>query len=181
MPPVNDGGVRCAGDIGTGLDRAGLGGRRKGSGGSTDGCSGLGILRHGLIYSQTACHHDAESLAKAAANASAAQADEEARREKLARKEEKRRLAAERRARRAEEIAQDKIARARQPRPQWASRSAWKMDLGPITYYFAVGKAAFPASVSVTPQETPSAFGRPLDWWYDELAGTFYTLVVEAR
>src|SRR5438270_14003176 len=80
-----------------------------------------------------------------------------------------------------EEIAQDKIARARQPRPQWASRSAWKMELGPITYYFAVGKAAFPASVSVTPQETPSAAGRPLDWWYDELAGIFYTLVVEAR
>lgn len=80
-----------------------------------------------------------------------------------------------------EEIAQDKIARARQPRPQWVSRNAWKMDLGPITYYFAVGKAAFPASVSVTPQDAPPALGRPLDWWYDEMAGTFYTLVVEAR
>src|SRR5436853_2060853 len=76
----------------------------------------------------------------------------------------------------AEEIAQDKISRSRQPRPQWASRSAWKMDLGPITYYFAVGKAAFPASVSVTPQDSPPAAGRPLDWWYDELAGIFYTL-----
>jgi hypothetical protein len=81
----------------------------------------------------------------------------------------------------AEEIAQDKIARARQPRPQWVSRSAWKMELGPLTYYFAVGKASFPASVSVTPQDAPPAAGRPLDWWYDELAGIFYTLVVEAR
>ena len=80
-----------------------------------------------------------------------------------------------------EEIAQDKIARARQARPQWVSRNAWKMDLGPITYYFAVGKAAFPASVSVTPQDAPAAAGRPLDWWYDETAGTFYTLVVDAR
>lgn len=81
----------------------------------------------------------------------------------------------------AEEIAQDKIARARQPRPQWVSRSAWKMELGPITYYFAVGKASFQASLAAGPQEGPPAAGRPLDWWYDELAGTLYTLVVEAR
>ncbi len=81
----------------------------------------------------------------------------------------------------AEEIAQDKIARARQPRPQWVSRSAWKMELGPLTYYFAVGKASFQPSLSATAQEAPSGAGRPLDWWFDELAGTLYTLVVEAR
>jgi hypothetical protein len=81
----------------------------------------------------------------------------------------------------ADEIMQDKIARARQPRPQWVSRSAWKMELGPITYYFAVGKAGFPASLAAGPQDSPPAAGRPLDWWYDELAGSFYTLVVEAR
>jgi hypothetical protein len=79
-----------------------------------------------------------------------------------------------------EEIAQDKIARARQPRPQWVSRSAWKMELGPITYYFAVGKAAFPSSVNGAPSR-PASTGRPLDWWYDDTAGTLYTLVVEAR
>jgi hypothetical protein len=36
-----------------------------------------------------------------------------------------------------EEIAQDKVSRSRQQRPQWVARSAWKMELGPITYYFA--------------------------------------------
>ena len=79
-----------------------------------------------------------------------------------------------------EEIAQDKIARARQPRPQWASRSAWKMELGPVTYYFAVGKAGFPSSVGAAPDRSASA-GRPLDWWYDDVAAILYTLVVEAR
>src|SRR5919199_2316363 len=79
-----------------------------------------------------------------------------------------------------EEIAQDKIARARQPKPQWASRSAWKMELGPVTYYFAVGKAGFPSSVSAA-ADRPASSGRPLDWWYDEVAGILYTLVVEAR
>src|SRR2546429_2915818 len=70
----------------------------------------------------------------------------------------------------AEEIAQDKISRARQPRPQWVSRSAWKMELGPVTYYFAVGKAAFPSSVNNAPPR-PAGAGRPLDWWYDDMAG----------
>jgi len=79
-----------------------------------------------------------------------------------------------------EEITQDKIARSRQPRPQWASRSAWKMELGPITYYFAVGKAGFPSSVGAAPDRSASA-GRPLDWWYDNAAAILYTLVVEAR
>ncbi|HTO97556.1 MAG TPA: hypothetical protein VMK66_10975 [Myxococcales bacterium] len=82
----------------------------------------------------------------------------------------------------AEEILQDKIARARQPRPQWVSRSAWKMELGPLTYYFAVGKASLTASLAAeAAQETASAPSRPLDWWFDETAGIFYTLVVEAR
>jgi hypothetical protein len=79
-----------------------------------------------------------------------------------------------------EEIAQDKISRARQPRPQWVSRSAWKVELGPVTYYFAVGKAAFPSSVNTAPPRQASA-GRPLDWWYDDIAAALYTLVVEAR
>src|SRR5439155_25926330 len=79
-----------------------------------------------------------------------------------------------------EEIAQDKVARARQPRPQWVSRSAWKMELGPVTYYFAVGKAAFPSSVNNAPAR-PAGTGRPLDWWYDDMAGTLYTLGGEAR
>ena len=79
-----------------------------------------------------------------------------------------------------EEIAQDKVARARQPRPQWVSRSAWKMELGPVTYYFAVGKAGFPSSVGAAPDRSASA-GRPLDWWYDDAAAILYTLVVEAR
>jgi len=82
----------------------------------------------------------------------------------------------------ADEIAQDKIVRARQPRPQWVSRSAWKMELGPVTYYFAVGKAGFPKATSGTGPAAPAAAtGRPLDWWYDEAGGTFYTLVVDAR
>jgi hypothetical protein len=79
-----------------------------------------------------------------------------------------------------EEIAQDKIARSRQPKPQWASRSAWKMELGPVTYYFAVGKAGFPSSVSAAGGASGSG-GRPLDWWYDDAAAGLYTLVVEAR
>jgi hypothetical protein len=82
----------------------------------------------------------------------------------------------------AEEIAQDKVERARQARPQWVSRSAWKMELGPITYYFAVGKAGFHAAANAPAQAAPApTAGRPLDWWYDDAAGTFYTLVVDAR
>src|SRR3954468_23388604 len=82
-----------------------------------------------------------------------------------------------------EEVAQDKIARSRQPRPQWASRSAWKMELGPVTYYFAVGKASFPRASAAGAQDTGGSTppGRPLDWWYDEAAAIFYTLVVDAR
>src|SRR5256714_11377848 len=80
----------------------------------------------------------------------------------------------------AEEIAQDKISRARQPRPQWVSRSAWKMELGPVTYYFAVGMAAFPSSVNNAPPR-PVGTGRPLDWWYDDMAGTLYKLGVQGR
>jgi hypothetical protein len=81
----------------------------------------------------------------------------------------------------AEEIAQDKVARARQARPQWVSRSAWKMELGPITYYFAVGKAGLHAAASAPAPTAPATAGRPLDWWYDDAAGAFYTLVVDAR
>src|SRR2546428_13000681 len=80
----------------------------------------------------------------------------------------------------AEEIVQDKISRARQPRPQWVSRSAWKMELGPVTYYFAVGKAAFPSSVNNAPPR-PVGTGRPLDWWYDDMAGAVFTPGVEGR
>ena len=82
----------------------------------------------------------------------------------------------------ADEIAQDKIARSRQPRPQWVSKSAWKMELGPVTYYFAVGKAGFPkAAAGSAPAAAATATGRPLDWWYDDAGGTLYTLVVDAR
>ena len=80
----------------------------------------------------------------------------------------------------AEEIAQDKVVRSRQPRPEWVARSAWKMELGPITYYFAVGKAGFPAAAAAPGPSAPTT-GRPLDWWYDDAAGIFYTLVVDAR
>lgn len=82
----------------------------------------------------------------------------------------------------AEEIAQDKVVRSRQPRPEWVARSAWKMELGPITYYFAVGKAGFPAAAAASGPAAPtSTTGRPLDWWYDDAAAIFYTLVVDAR
>ena len=51
------------------------------------------------------------------------------------------------------------------------------MELGPLTYYFAVGKAGF-GSVAAGP---PPGSGRPLDWWYDPDGGALYTLVVDAR
>ena len=76
-----------------------------------------------------------------------------------------------------DEVAQDKVARARQKKPAWVSRGAWKMELGPLTYYFAVGKAGF-GSVAAGP---PPGSGRPLDWWYDPDGGALYTLVVDAR
>jgi hypothetical protein len=81
-----------------------------------------------------------------------------------------------------EQIAEDKVARSRQARPQWVDKTTWKVELGPVTYYFAVGKASFHAAapVSTAPAPAPSS-GRPLDWWYDDAAGTFYTLVVDAR
>src|SRR5258705_9300527 len=74
-----------------------------------------------------------------------------------------------------EEVTQDKIVRSRQPKPQWVSKSAWKMELGPVTYYFAVGKAGFPKATSGTGPAAPAAAtGRPLDWWYDEAGGKVY-------
>lgn len=81
----------------------------------------------------------------------------------------------------AEQIAQDKVARARQPRPQWVDKTTWKVELGPVTYYFAVGRAAFHAAAAPGTGAPAASSGRPLDWWYDEAAGAFYTLVVDAR
>ncbi|MCA1829303.1 MAG: hypothetical protein ABR567_19490 [Myxococcales bacterium] len=78
-----------------------------------------------------------------------------------------------------DEVAQDKAARARQPKPAWADKSTWKIELGPLTYYFAVGKAGFgPAGKPAVAKETS---GRAIDWWYDADAGVLYTLVVDAR
>ena len=79
-----------------------------------------------------------------------------------------------------EQVAQDKVARARQNKPAWAGKSAWKMELGPLTYYFAVGKAST-ATATATAAAKKAQTGRPLDWWYDESSGVFYTLVVDAR
>lgn len=81
-----------------------------------------------------------------------------------------------------DQVAQDKVARALQQKqkPVWVARGAWKMELGPITYYFAVGKAGFGAASAALPSGT-SGSGRPLDWWYDDAAGVLYTLVVDAR
>ena len=86
-----------------------------------------------------------------------------------------------------EQIAQDKVARSRQPRPQWVGKTTWKVELGPVTYYFGVGKSALPgatpaAATSGSAAAAPApAAGRPLDWWYDDGAAVFYTLVVDAR
>jgi hypothetical protein len=79
-----------------------------------------------------------------------------------------------------DEVAQDKVARARQPKPAWADKSTFKMELGPLTYYFAVGKAQFGSGSAKTPA-AKAASGRPLDWWYDADNGVLYTLVVNAR
>src|SRR5947209_3739749 len=74
-----------------------------------------------------------------------------------------------------EQIAQDKVARSRQARPQWVSKSTWKVELGPVTYYFGVGKStnpnAAPAAASggnAASAAPPPTAGRPLDWWYDD-------------
>ena len=81
-----------------------------------------------------------------------------------------------------EQVAQDKAARSRQPKPAWTAKGAWKMELGPVTYYFAVGKAAFGGSrIAAAPARQPSGNGRALDWWYDDAGGALYTLVVDAR
>jgi hypothetical protein len=55
------------------------------------------------------------------------------------------------------------------------------MELGPITYYFAVGKAAFGAARTSAAAGPRGGNARPLDWWYDDAAGALYTLVVDAR
>jgi hypothetical protein len=88
-----------------------------------------------------------------------------------------------------EQIAQDKLALAKQPRkPTWVEKRAWKVELGPLSYYFAVGRA--PASGDATPlgvgnaaagQGAPPGSARVLDWYYDEPSGTLYTLAVDAR
>src|SRR5947207_8318485 len=64
-----------------------------------------------------------------------------------------------------EQVAQDKVTRARQSKPAWAGKSAWKMELGPLTYYFAVGKASATAASATAPK---AQTGRAIDWWYDE-------------
>ena len=89
----------------------------------------------------------------------------------------------------AEQIAQDKLGRAKQAhRPAWVDKRAWKLELGPLTYYFAVGRA--PAATDAAPlgagnaaagQGAPPGSARVLDWYYDEAAGTLYTLAVDAR
>ena len=79
-----------------------------------------------------------------------------------------------------DEIAQDKVARARQAKPAWAAKTAWKIEFAPVTYYFAVGKAGF-GTGSAKPAGEKATSGRPLDWWYDTDAGVLYTLVVDAR
>ncbi len=79
-----------------------------------------------------------------------------------------------------EQVAQDKVARARQPKPAWVAKGAWKMEFAPLTYYFAVGKAAFGAAQAPS-KAPPATSGRALDWWYDPDAGVLYTLVVDAR
>lgn len=88
------------------------------------------------------------------------------------------------------EVARDKLARAKQARPAWIDRKAWKLELGPVTYYFAVGRAPVatdtqdpgaPGSAAAGQSGGPPASARPLDWYFDEGAGVFYTLVVDAR
>ena len=82
-----------------------------------------------------------------------------------------------------DQVAQDKASRARQKKPAWVDKGTWKMELGPLTYYFAVGKAAFgngTVAAAAAPA-APAGNGRALDWWFDESAGALYTLVVEAR
>jgi hypothetical protein len=81
----------------------------------------------------------------------------------------------------SDQVAQDKAGRARQKRPAWVDKGAWKLEFGPLTYYFAVGKAAFGAATAAAPAEKAPGNGRALDWWFDESAGALYTLVVEAR
>lgn len=88
-----------------------------------------------------------------------------------------------------EQVAQDKLARARQTRkPGWVEQRAWKLELGPLTYYFAVGRA--PATPDPAPlgvgnaaagQGAPPGPGRILDWYWDEKANALYTLAVDAR
>jgi hypothetical protein len=88
-----------------------------------------------------------------------------------------------------EQIEADKLQRAKQARPEWVSRNAWKLELGPVTYYFAVGRAPQDASVPL-PSGTGSAgavhagsggAARTLDWYWDEGSGVLYALVVDAR
>jgi hypothetical protein len=81
----------------------------------------------------------------------------------------------------SEQVARDKVARARQPRPQWVDKTTWKVELGPVTYYFAVGRASFHIAAASKAPPPAASTGRPLDWWYDDDAGAFYTLVVDAR
>jgi hypothetical protein len=80
-----------------------------------------------------------------------------------------------------DEVAQDKAARSRQARPAWADKGTWKMELGALTYYFAVGKAKFGATPAAKAPAAKATSGRPLDWWYDADNGVLYTLVVDAR
>ena len=79
-----------------------------------------------------------------------------------------------------DEVAQDKAARSRQQKPAWADKTTFKMELAPLTYYFAVGKAKFGAASAKAPAEKATS-GRPIDWWYDADNGVLYTLVVDAR
>ncbi len=78
-----------------------------------------------------------------------------------------------------EQVAQDKVKRSRQDKPAWVSKTTWKMEVGTLTWYFAVGKAGFGPGRGVP--ASPPTQGRALDWWYDADGGIFYTLVVDAR
>jgi len=81
----------------------------------------------------------------------------------------------------AEEIAQDKVAACAAGAA--AVGLAERMEDGARSHHLLlrVGKAGLHAGASAPAPTPPATAGRPLDWWYDDAAGAFYTLVVDAR
>jgi len=83
-------------------------------------------------------------------------------------------------------VANDKLQRARQgKKPAWVSRRAFRIDDGARRLYLGIGSTKLSQATMriAVLQDAPAApqSATPIDWYFDEAGGTFYSLTVEEK